>query len=781
MAGRNRNNDMYQRPEAIDPGFVDVTPLKLFSPEVAGMDAQNLGQSQQRYDNSQTAIAKYIEDIGATPMREVDRENIYNKLQGDLDNIHKQVGKGGGDYGDYLPEIVKSLSKARGTLHLASQDYEKESALRKQYDAQVVSGQHPQKFININDKPVAVNMTFEEFAGGKAFNNEGQYQGYNPTSIRGRGDHAKWTMENISNPIMKGISEGKLGNAGYGYLQSIMTGGMSDDQVEDLFNTEHGKDYVNSFLTNSTFASEEFKNDDGSINVPLAKEYLKDLVKVQTSEILKKTYMQNPDEIEKIKKRNEQPEAPYIPPATFTSQGLVDEISQKAVKEAEEIKTTLGKEEAVRKKINIIKDNNLSVFEEIPTPEWENPVKPEFPELEARWKAGKASYADAASLGAKRMAQAAIYVAGLVERSANWVANTSEAGEQKRNLRKTIYSDFGQLHDGKYTTPSPETMDKDKMSKYLELLWDKKDEYNLIRGEDGLIKIDDAKPSGTQRGSDAEVNSRYTKAAYNVSKILNEGLDNMGKDAKKAYDKIQEYRAKNPIIDILAGRFAEESKNDPFTMYNKAIDQMINTKKDQELYFSKTTPLSKIDASGDNIVKNNIKTRIIQMNPAGVGLKFNTDDGLQTIDTKTAGDINEAVVENKLLSTQLDINNFNILLTTDAGTNYKVDIMPLLPNKAKPVVQGIREFIKKGTELDFFQRDEQGNVIKGEDNQPIYEEPTLEVLGMVFKYELNSTGKTVKPILKGSNDGNTWTEVSGEVLTTYVSEYLNETLSNIKY
>ena len=138
-------------------------------------------------------------------------------------------------------------------------------------------------------------------------------------------------------------------------------------------------------------------------------------------------------------------------------------------------------------------------------------------------------------------------------------------------------------------------------------------------------------------------------------------------------------------------------------------------------------------------------------------------------------------MDNKLQSTQLDINNFNLLLTTNAGINYKVDIMPLLPDNVKPVVQSVKDFVKRGTELDFFKRDGQGNIVK-ENGNPIYEEPIINLPFGLIKYELSTKGGTVKPILKGSDDnGNTWQEISSEILTTFISEYLNTALSQTRF
>lgn len=298
---------MYQRPESIDPGFVDIAPLQLFNPAIAEMGKDVLSKAQERYDASQVAIAKYIEDYGSTPMREADKVNVMNKLQSDLDRLHQEVKTKGVGYADSLPEIIKSLSKARGTLNLAKQDYEKEQALRKQYDAQIVSGKAPRTIGRDNEgRIVEKPMTFEEFSKGlgvsnSGFDETGQYKGYNTMPIRGRGEHDKWIMENVSKPIMQQIIQGDpeimKGIFGDKMWKSITTKGMSDEGVDIYFNTTNnqtgrtaGDEIVDTFLANSTFAPEEFGGDR-----ELAKEYVKNLVKIQTVKSINKTFGNVPE------------------------------------------------------------------------------------------------------------------------------------------------------------------------------------------------------------------------------------------------------------------------------------------------------------------------------------------------------------------------------------------------------------------------------------------------------------------------------------------------------
>jgi hypothetical protein len=297
-----RRRQVYEQPQYVDPGMVNIPNIQMFSPEIGNMAMQGLNKSQERYDAAQGTIAKYLEDMGSVPVRDADKANVYGKLQSDLDNIHAQVKGGGGDYGAYLPEIIKSLSKARGTMHLASQDYAKEQEARKIYQAQLAQGKAPRTMVRGEDgKVVERPMTFDEFTHGlgddrSGFTKEGQYKGFSVDAIRGRGEHDKWSMENVSKPIMQQIEERnpeimrQLGPAFEGMYRSVTTGGMSDAEVEHYF-TKVGsgkKDELmgdvltNTFLNNSTFAKEEFTNPNGTVDFAAAKDYLKDLVKAQT-------------------------------------------------------------------------------------------------------------------------------------------------------------------------------------------------------------------------------------------------------------------------------------------------------------------------------------------------------------------------------------------------------------------------------------------------------------------------------------------------------------------
>jgi len=74
---RRRYNDFYQ-PEVVDPGAINFGSIQMYNPEDVDRMAQ-VGQGmQQRWDASQSVIAKQLEDIGAANIDPTFKEEVVS-------------------------------------------------------------------------------------------------------------------------------------------------------------------------------------------------------------------------------------------------------------------------------------------------------------------------------------------------------------------------------------------------------------------------------------------------------------------------------------------------------------------------------------------------------------------------------------------------------------------------------------------------------------------------------------------------------------------------------
>ena len=84
-------------------------------------------QRGQRYDAAQAAIAKYLEEAGATEMRQPDRDAVIAKITSDLEGVKSKVKERyNGDYGLAVNDVIQGLSKSSGIYKQAAQKYKEE-------------------------------------------------------------------------------------------------------------------------------------------------------------------------------------------------------------------------------------------------------------------------------------------------------------------------------------------------------------------------------------------------------------------------------------------------------------------------------------------------------------------------------------------------------------------------------------------------------------------------------------------------------------------------------
>ena len=110
MARRYNN---YVEPYVGSPDIISAPNIQMYNPQDTERLAQVGQMMQGRWDASQSAFAKQLEDIGAADINPRYKQEIIDKLQMDVDNIHQTVNKDyQGDYGRAYNDVIKSLSKS---------------------------------------------------------------------------------------------------------------------------------------------------------------------------------------------------------------------------------------------------------------------------------------------------------------------------------------------------------------------------------------------------------------------------------------------------------------------------------------------------------------------------------------------------------------------------------------------------------------------------------------------------------------------------------------------
>jgi len=237
--------------------------------------------AQQRYDTSQSAIARYLDEYSNAKVSDRNAPALDEIVEGRLGELKETIkDKYDGQYGNAANEIIQRLASARKPVMQAQQAYELEQQAKKEYQAALNSGNAPRDIVrDENGNYVERTLSFEDYYKlPESDFLEGKFAMPEFRALRGRGKHDEWVQKNISSPIMSMIKEGDLkqmeGIFG-GLAESIKTRGMSDADVDAYI--DNTPELVDSFMANSTFAQEEFNGDR-----ELAKDYLKDLVKAQT-------------------------------------------------------------------------------------------------------------------------------------------------------------------------------------------------------------------------------------------------------------------------------------------------------------------------------------------------------------------------------------------------------------------------------------------------------------------------------------------------------------------
>lgn len=283
---RRRYNDFYQ-PEVVDPGAINFGSIQMYNPEDVDRMAQ-VGQTmQQRWDASQSVIAKQLEDIGAANINPRYKGEIIGKLERDLEDIYKNVSTTyQGDFGRAYNDIIKSLSKSRALLHGATQATAEEAKLRDQYGQLAMQNKAPltYRMDEKTGKVIPVTQTFEDYYSinpkQSVFNEQGQFS---PTrldkTLRSAGEYEPYIERMVDHLMKQSVEEGLSRNSQYPqFLQQITKVGQDPIALRQLFNSDapEAQAMVEDFVRNNPVAAQEFVDANGRFNENLAKDFLAD-------------------------------------------------------------------------------------------------------------------------------------------------------------------------------------------------------------------------------------------------------------------------------------------------------------------------------------------------------------------------------------------------------------------------------------------------------------------------------------------------------------------------
>lgn len=251
-----------QQPQMVDTG--DVPYVSYISEQAEPLMMQAAANAQQRYDLAQTAIAKYLEENTAAKFRDADYNTAMAKLNQDLENIKATVkDRYDNQYGQAYPEILKGLSKARQTYHLAQKAYEEEQKYAPMYAKLQAEG----KLLFPEGDPRTRSV----------FNQEGQYVGgVDFSKFRERSDYDKTIEDAVVRGIDKtAVESGLINSKTAGYLLQLQRSGLAalgnTEQEIDNKIDKIAEEYAPIFEKQTTYGIDP----DKSVN---SKEYVKEAI-----------------------------------------------------------------------------------------------------------------------------------------------------------------------------------------------------------------------------------------------------------------------------------------------------------------------------------------------------------------------------------------------------------------------------------------------------------------------------------------------------------------------
>jgi len=295
MARRPYGYPRYEEPQQTQ--VTGVPYISLYDPNEADKYAPILAQAQQRYDISQSAIAKYLSDYAESDIDASYLPDVDRIVQGKLGDIQKVVAKHDGQYGDAANEIVKELSLARRPIAGAIQATKARQEAANLYQ-KLLLDKNVNRVWNPQTKSFDV-QSFEDIVKNEPiFNAEGKFIGA-PNymgKFRGAGNYEPYIERMVDHIMKQSTEQGLSPDAKYPeFLKQVKLSGADPNTIRSYFekNTAEGQELLGDFLANNPIAAQEFVVD-GKFNQELAKDYLSNALSSRVKQSKDYQYMGNP-------------------------------------------------------------------------------------------------------------------------------------------------------------------------------------------------------------------------------------------------------------------------------------------------------------------------------------------------------------------------------------------------------------------------------------------------------------------------------------------------------
>jgi hypothetical protein len=301
------------QPQMVDPGLINFEAVQIFNPEDTARLAQVGQNMQQRWDASQSVIAKQLEDIGAANINPRYKADVIGKLEGDIENIYKDVNTTyQGDFGRAYTDILKSIGKSRSLLHSATQATAEESKQRDIYNQMAAAGKAPVTYVRDElGRPTPKVMSFEEYHGINKQPSfvEGKFVGPSFSTLRSAGEYEPYIERMVGHLMKQSTEEGLSRDPKYAaFLRQVKTIGQDPVALRKLFDTDQpeAQAMVEDFVRNNPTVTQEFVDESGRLDMNLAKDFLADALVSRVKKSTDYQYMQDPYAIESLKRKREE-------------------------------------------------------------------------------------------------------------------------------------------------------------------------------------------------------------------------------------------------------------------------------------------------------------------------------------------------------------------------------------------------------------------------------------------------------------------------------------------
>lgn len=604
MSQRYRR-DMYPYQQPSIP-FTQAAPQsQYYHPAFEGMMAQMMQQTQERHDNVVSAIAQDRAARGMMP--HVDSEYHNKMLSSFTEDLESIVGDYGGHYANAASRLIERIGKEAGNPyynlarhHAEQAKIEQDFRLRHGHNTLMPQG-------SVMDKKITPESTIQDLTASL-------YEAPDYTNI------GRQLMSNIQADLIDaGMSIESIQNVLHA-LKTGQTGGVSKEDINRV-----AKAMLEPFKTAA--ANREFDNrpgfewvhDDESIV-----RFLANLGSSQIHDVEKYNYNVLSHGFGQTQTSTTTP--PHADARRIFARDSEYDVSRSDKRESNDVLSTVQSLPSILQQASTLESVlGGAVLETIRDPETNVPVPPGWWETatdaeKARWREGEASWGDALRMIEARVASLPERFERVplisYERVKTLFKNDRNANQVSREIheifggRTGIRISIGKPKDGSFTDykVGEDLETKKKQSDLLEILWEERDKYNLTKDEDGLITFDF---SGTNKGIKDEterakqniMNSAVSEIRNLVRKELlsrtrRSGLTRSQQEAEKAYNKIQGYMEKYPMVEdlfeakMIANRdLPIESRQTPDQILLESVQAMANTQMNREMRHSSEVDL----------------------------------------------------------------------------------------------------------------------------------------------------------------------------------------------